>query len=108
MVVCRAFDWQHDHRLRQLVPPGSQTQIDIAELSLDETKTVLSAAGFDAALFRARQLELLRLPQNLSLFIEADFGASSEPAFATEKMLFDRFWDTKRRAVAEQVGAACR
>ena len=105
VVVCRAFDWQHDHRLRQLVPPGSQAQIDIAELSLDETKTVLSAAGFDAALFRARQLELLRLPQNLSLFIEADFDASSEPVFATEKMLFDRFWDTKRRAVAEQAAA---
>ena len=79
VVVCRAFDWQHDHRLRQLVPPGSQAQIDIAELSLDETKTVLSAAGFDAALFWARQLELLRLPQNLSLFIEADFDASREP-----------------------------
>ena len=105
LVVCRAFDWQHDHRLRQLVPPGSQARIDIAELSLDETKTVLSAAGFDPALFRARQLELLRLPQNLSLFIEADFDASSEPAFATEKMLFDGFWDTKRRAVAEQATA---
>lgn len=106
VVVCRAFDWQHDHRLRQLVPPGSQAQIDIAELSLEETKTVLSAAGFDAAVFRARQLALLRLPQNLSLFIEADFDASSEPVFATEKMLFDRFWDTKRRAVAEHTAAA--
>ena len=105
VVVCRAFDWQHDHRLRQLVPPASQAQIDIVELSLDETKTVLSAAGFDAALFRARQLELLRLPQHLSLFIEGDFDASSEPVFATEKMLFDRFWDTKRRAVADQAAA---
>lgn len=105
VVVCRAFDWRHDHRLRQLVPPDSQAQVDVAELSLDETKTILSAAGFDAALFRARQLELLRLPQNLSLFIEADFDASSEPVFATEKMLFDRFWDTKRRAVAEQASA---
>ena len=105
VVVCRAFDWQHDHRLRQLVPPESQAQVDVAELSLDETKTVLSAAGFDAALFRARQLELLRLPQNLSLFIEAEFEASSEPAFGTEKMLFDRYWDRKRRAAAAQ-GAA--
>ena len=104
VVICRAFDWQHDHRLRQLVPPGSQAQIDVAELSLDETRTVLSDAGFDAALFRARQLEILRLPQNLSLFIEADFDASSEPVFATEKVLFDRYWDTKRRAVAEQAG----
>ena len=105
VVVCRAFDWQHDHRLRQLVPPDSHSQIDVAELSLDETKAVLSAAGFNAALFRTRQLELLQLPQNLSLFIEADFDASSEPLFATEKMLFDRFWDTKRRAVTKQAAA---
>ena len=36
VVVCRAFDWQHDHRLRQLVPPGSHKRLDIAELALDE------------------------------------------------------------------------
>ena len=105
VVVCRAFDWQHDHRLRQLVPPGSQAQIDVAELSLDEVRAVLTAAGLDLALFRVRQLELLQLPQNLSLFIEADFDVSSEPTFATEKMLFDRYWDAKRRAVAEQAAA---
>ena len=103
VVVCRAFDWHHDHRLRRLVPPGSQAQIDVADLSLDEVKAVLTAAGFDPALFRARQLELLQLPQNLSLFIEADFDVSSEPAFVTEKTLFDRYWDAKRTAVAEQL-----
>ena len=26
VVVCRAFDWRHDHRLRQLLPPGSDPQ----------------------------------------------------------------------------------
>lgn len=105
VVVCRAFDWHHDHRLRRLVPPGSQAQIDIADLSLDEVKEVLTAAGYDPTLFRARQLELLQLPQNLSLFIEADFDVSCEPAFATEKMLFDRYWDAKRTAIFEQLWA---
>ena len=106
VVVCRAFDWQHDHRLRRLVPPDSQAQTDVADLSLEEVKAVLTAAEFDPTLFRARQLQLLQLPQNLSLFIEADFDVSSEPAFATEKMLFDRYWDAKRTAVAEQSRAA--
>lgn len=106
MVVCRAFDWQHDHRLRQLVPPDSQAQTDVAELSLEETKAVLTTAGFNPALFRPRQLEILRLPQNLSLFIEADFDTSGEPSFATEKMIFDRYWDTKRRAVIEHAASA--
>ena len=73
---------------------------------LDEAREVLTAAGFKPVLFRARQLELLRRPQNLSLFIEADFDVSSEPAFATEKMLFDRYWDAKRRAVAAQAAPA--
>ena len=103
VVVCRGFDWQHDHRLRQLVPPSSRAQYDAAELSLDEVKAVLTAASFDPALFRTRQLELLRLPQNLSLFIEADFDVSEVPAFGTPKMLFDQYWDAKRRSVAQQV-----
>ena len=103
VVVCRAFDWQHDHRLRQLVPPGSQAQVDVAELSVDEVKATLAGAGFNPALFRPNQLELLRLPQNLSLFMEADFDVSRMPAFGTAKMLFDRYWDAKRQSVTEQV-----
>ena len=83
VVVCRAFDWQNDSRLRQLMPPDSQAQVEIVEFTIKEARTILTDAGFDPALFLPRQLELLRLPQNLSLFIEAGFDASRVPAFGT-------------------------
>ena len=103
VVVCRAFDWQNDHRLRRLVPPDSGTQVEIMEFEVDEVKEILTGADFDPALFRERQLALLRLPQNLSLFLEAGFDASQAPTFGTATQLFDRYWIEKRRAVEEQV-----
>ena len=80
IVVCRAFDWENDSRLRQLMP-DSHAQVEVTEFTIDEVKTILAGAGFDPALFRTRQLELLRLPQNLSLFLEAGFEAARAPAF---------------------------
>ena len=102
VVVCRAFDWQNDSRLRQLMPPDSQAQVEVAEFTVEEVRTILTDADFDPALFLPRQLELLRLPQNLSLFLEAGFDASRVPAFDTAKVLFDRYWDAKRQSVADQ------
>ena len=102
VVVCRTFDWKNDSRLRQLMP-DSHAQVDVAEFPVDEVKTIIADAGFDPALFRERQLELLQLPQNLSLFIEAGSDTSRTPAFSTVTELFGRYWDKKRRLVAERV-----
>ena len=106
IVVCRAFDWQHDHllrRLRQLVPPDSKAEVEVTEFDAGEVKTILNDAGFDPALFRDRQLELLRLPQNLSLFLEAGFDTARKPAFGTAKDIFDRYWEEKRRSVPARI-----
>ena len=102
VVVCRMFDWKNDSRLRQLMP-DSHAQVDVTEFSGDEVKTILAEAGFDPALFRERQLEVLRLPQNLSLFIEAGFDVSLTPVFGTATELFDRYWTKKRQLAAERV-----
>ena len=103
VVVCRAFDWENDSRLRQLVPPNSGGQLAIAEFTPEDVKSILVSSGFDTALLAPRQVALLRLPQNLSLFLEADFDVSSAPVFDTAKALFDRYWETKRRSVTDQV-----
>ena len=103
VVVCRAFDWQNDSRLRQLMPPDSQAQVDVAEFTVEEVRTILTDAGFDSVLVLPRQLELLRLPQNLALFLEAGFDASRVPTFDTAKVLFDRYWDAKRQSVTDQI-----
>ena len=107
IVVCREFDWQHDPRLRQLMPRSNKQsqhdeRIEVTELTAAEVETVLRGEGFDPALFHKRQLELLRLPRNLSLFLEAGFDMSRPPAFGTAKDLFDRYWTEKRRSVAER------
>ena len=103
VVVCRAFDWQHDHRLRRLLPSGSDIQVEVTEFTVDEVKPLLTDAGFDPALFRERQLALLRLPQNLTLFLEAGFDTSRTPTFGTATELFERYWTEKQQAVAKRI-----
>lgn len=101
VVVCREFDWENDHRLRRMLS-GENAKIEVTEFSPDEVKAVLSTQGFHTEKFQQRQLELLRLPQNLSLFLDAAFDPAKAPKFNTAKELFDRYWDEKRRAVAER------
>jgi hypothetical protein len=98
VVVCRAFDWENDDRLRRMLS-NDHAQVEVAELSPDEVRTVLAAEHFAVERFSPRQLELLRLPQNLSLFLDAGFDPTTVPTFHTVKELFDRYWDAKRRAV---------
>lgn len=100
VVVCRAFDWDHDHRLRELLPRDSSQPLQIAEFTVDQAKTILTNAGFDVGRFHERQLKLLCLPQNLSLFLETDLGMTGVYAFSTENDLFGRYWESKSRSVA--------
>ena len=101
VVVCRAFDWRNDPRLRRLVP-GAEARIEVTGFARGEVEQVLRDAGFDPASFDARQLELLRLPQHLSLFLAGGADPPGPPAFATATALFDRYWTRKRRTVAER------
>ena len=102
VVVCRSFDWKNDSRLRRLLPKDHD-QIDVTEFQRDEVETILKREGFDQALFQPRQLELLQLPQNLSLFLEAGFDSSSEPDFNTATRLFEYYWNKKRDTVGTGV-----
>jgi ATP-dependent Clp protease ATP-binding subunit ClpA len=99
LVVCREFDWQNDHRLCRLLS-DQHVKVEVGEFSPDEVRTVLEGKGFRMDLFYPAQLRLLRLPQNLSLFLEAGFYPSKSPRFNSAKELFDRYWNEKRRAVA--------
>ncbi len=103
IVVCRVFDWENDSSLRQLMPLNSQAQVDVGDFEVTEVNKILAKAGFNPALFQQRQLELLRLPQNLSLFLESGFDVSSTPSFGTAKEIFDHYWIKKRQSVAERV-----
>ena len=105
LVVCRSFDWQHDPRLGGLLGDDGQ-RIDLGELSLDDVGSVLSDQHFDPAALDGRQLALLKVPQNLSLFLHSGHGESTPPSFRTATDLFDGYWDGKRGAVAQRTQGA--
>ena len=109
VVVCRQFDWENDARLRRLMPSDADAQaakVDVAEFSIDEVKEILAAGPFDPASFAERQLKILQLPQNLSLFLDAEFDPSRPPPFRTATGIFDRYWRAKQRSMAERVAPA--
>ena len=101
VVVCREFDWKNDSRLRQLLP-DSAMRLDVTELATAEVEELLGDAGFRPEALKARQLKILALPQNLPLFLEADFDAAATPTFSTATEIFARYWDAKREAVEQR------
>ena len=105
VVVCRAFDWENDHRLRRLLAKEA-AQISVTDFSLDEVKDVLTTTGFRTELFDTRQLELLRLPQNLALFLATDYNPDLRPTFFLANDLFDQYWKVKRKAVNAHVASS--
>ena len=101
MVVCRVFDWRNDPRLRSLIREDDR-EVKLDKLSRDVVQDVLAKGGLDASAFSIRQLGLLRLPQNLSLFFNTNI--SSSMTFSSVSDLFGRYWDEKRRLVVERAG----
>ena len=105
VVVCREFDWENDHRLRRPLAKD-HANVSVEDFSLDEVKSMLRGSGFDDNLFDAKQLELLRLPQNLSLFLDTNYDPNSRPPFFSQKDLFDSYWKAKRQAVKDRTNSS--
>ena len=101
VLACRQFDFENDHRFRRLLPKDERP-VSVALLTDLEVKDVIQTSGGDPARLATRQFELLRLPQNLSLFTEAGLAQEKAPAFITQKDLFDAYWLAKRSAVSLQ------
>jgi len=101
LIVCRAFDWENDHRFRKLFSEKS-TKLEIDDFSLEEVKEQLSLASFPVHKFSEKQLSLLQTPQNLSVFFDAKILQEAAPEFFSSRDLFDLYWQTKRLAVSER------
>ena len=99
VLVCREFDWKNDHRLRKLLATGHNHQ-SIGNFTREQASNVLRSAGYAPELMPARTLDLLCLPQNLSLFLEA--SVPSDVPLNTTLDLFEQYWITKRRLVNER------
>jgi hypothetical protein len=100
VMACRKFDFEHDHRLKQLLAKD-QKPIELGEFTADEVKAVLADEGGDLSRLTTHQQAMLRLPQNLSLYVGAGL-ARTVNRYTTAKELCDAYWDAKRKAVTAQ------
>ena len=100
VLACRKFDFEHDHRLKQLTTKD-QPPIHLGEFTADEVRAVIQNEGGEFSKLTPQQQMMLRLPQNLSLFVDARL-AKTENRFSTPKELCDAYWTEKRKAVSAQ------
>ena len=98
ILACREFDLNNDHRLKSALgkehPP-----VKLGLFSENLVKQQLSERSFRPDDFSSAQLELLRLPQNLSLYLNSHSSDSGRPRFESAKDLFDSYWSHKREKV---------
>lgn len=101
ILACRDFDLNHDHRLRSLGDSQSgYTKVTLGKLSEADVRTALDAAGIGQLPRNARQLEILRIPFHLLLFLQGDPSHD----FSSVGELYDRYWDRKRQNLRERLG----
>ena len=103
LLACRSFDLDHDDTLRSLVSGQSATarQVNIELLTDDDVEDAIAVAGLTNLALSGSQVELLRTPLHLFLFLgvrepRGDFGQRRD--------LFNRYWEEKRRRVDESAG----
>ena len=100
LLACRAFDLDRDASLSALVSVESPAarRIGIERLTVEDVYAALAAAGITASVLTESQLDLLRTPLHLYLFVG---GGTTRDGFGSRRDLFDRYWDDKRLRVDE-------
>jgi hypothetical protein len=103
LLACRAFDAEHDTRLRRVVCDVQGTlRVNLDLLSAETVKQVVAKAIGGAPQFTQSQIELLRTPLHLSLYLQGN--PKRDAAFHTVQDLFARYWTRKQQLVAQQLG----
>ncbi|WP_133511052.1 ATP-binding protein [Candidatus Thiosymbion oneisti] len=99
LLVCRTFDLDHDHRLRDLrqQEKAHAESIAIGPLDLEQVQEAVSQLGLSSDRLTAKQIELLRLPLHLFLLAGVIREKPDQPVgFTSAKELYDKFWHQKR------------
>ena len=104
LLACRSFDLDHDASLSALVSGESPTarRIDVEQLSIEDVHAAMAAADIADLDLAESQVELLRTPLHLYLFLG---GGIDRDGFGSRRDLFGRYWDEKRRRVDESTAA---
>ena len=98
LLAYRSFDLDHDPSLLERVSGKSPTalRIDVEKLSSEDVDAALAVAGIADPDLAESQVELLRTPLHLYLFLG---GGVDRDGFGSRRDLFGRYWDEKRRRV---------
>jgi len=110
LLACRQFDLQKDRNLRELVlKEGPAVELPALPFAVDDVRSVLERLGQDANSLDAAQIELLRLPLQLSMYAEVLASTSQKaPAVRSKVDLFDTFWEAKHQQVVNRLaGKPC-
>ena len=101
LLACRAFDLEHDPRLARLVKQeGLAQRFDLDLLPVETVKLAVKEGGGAPERLLGRELELLRTPFLLYLFLQGE-PANPTP-FGGRQELFARFWRAKQQKAALQ------
>lgn len=101
MVACRAFDLEHDHRMRSLTAKTSA--FEVVEIGSFDPKTVDVVLGDRNVHPKLRPL--LLVPLHLAMFLSLERGESE--GLETRDQLFAAFWTEKQRRCAQRLGRKC-
>jgi hypothetical protein len=101
-LACRAFDLEHDPRLRQLFEREKTHAINLRLLSAEEVLREVSQAGVSTNALTPSNIEVLRTPMHLSLYLEGNPG--NKPPFKSVQDLYRNYWDRKYELVRDRLG----
>ena len=97
VLICRSFDLDSDARLKSLEETQGVERIGVPLLDWDgEVAPLLSGKGIDAQALSSGQKDLLCLPINLAVFLEA---GSDGQTFSSRNDLFESLMQKKDRAI---------
>ena len=102
LFVCRSFDLEGQTSIGWIVEGASPValRIEVSALAVEDVQEALESAEIKLEVLTESQIELLRVPLHLYLFIEA--AQSRELCFATIDDLFDAYWNEKSKRVANR------
>lgn len=103
IVACRKFDIENDDRFRKISKNKQQFTID--ELSEENVKNTLSNANYDYTKLSKKQIQLLKLPIYLSLFVllHEENSEINLKNIETGIDLFDKYWKLKKHKINSDI-----
>lgn len=98
VLACRTFDLESDERLKTLKGDSGVKHINVPLLAWkDSVEPFLISKSIDVTRLSEKQRDLLRLPLNLSIFLE--IYDDSQPSFTSTNDLFAKLLEKKGRSV---------